>query len=112
MVVVEGRSEARLERRGSGGQGVVGGRGIEGEEGAGGREDCKGEHSDGGGIKENGRGDDGERDPASSLSISLSNFTSPGGSIPYLAPILPSSIRQRHTSRGCLWRTKPSDSKR
>lgn len=30
------------------------------------------------------RGDDGVRDPPSSLSISLSSFTNPGGSTPYL----------------------------
>lgn len=85
MVVVKGGSEAGPETRGSERQGVAGVRAIvAGEEGAGDRGDCKGEQSDAGGKKEKGRGDDGESDPASSLSISLSSFTRPGGSMPYL----------------------------
>lgn len=77
FVVADGRSEAargsdrqvRLRVRGAGGAG-----GGEGD----------GEYNDVGGKKERGSGDDGDKQPASSLSISLSNFTSPGGSTPYL----------------------------
>lgn len=43
-----------------------------------------GEYNDVEGKKERVRGDDGDKQPASSLSISLSNFTSSGGSTPYL----------------------------
>lgn len=84
FVVADGRSEAArgsdrqvmLRVRGAGGAG--------GGEGDGGRDDCDGEYNDVGGKKERGSGDDGDKQPASSLSISLSNFTSPGGSTPYL----------------------------
>lgn len=62
-------------------------------------------------VKDSDRGDSGDK-PASCLSISRSNLTKPGGSTPYLAAIRPSSIRQRHTSRGCLCRTRSSDSNR
>lgn len=112
--MADGRSEAREAARGSDRQVVLGVRGAGGGggEGAGGRDDCDGEYNDVGGKKERGRGDDGDKHPASSLSISFSNFTSPGGSTPYLAAMRPSSIKHRHTSRGCLWRTKSSDSKR
>lgn len=87
-----------------GGEGGAGGAG--GGDGKGG-----GGLKDGEGAKDRDRGDNGDK-PASSLSISRSNFTKPGGSTPYLAAIRPSSIRHRHTSRGCLCRTKPSDSNR
>ena len=63
----------------SGGRSVAGG-GEGGREGGG--EGFLGR--DGEGKKEKWRGEDGERRPASSLSISRSSFTSPGGSIPYL----------------------------
>lgn len=62
----------------------VGGTGEGGGEGAGGGEDCDGEHSGAEGKKEKGRWSGGDKVPASSLSISLSNFTSPGGSTPHL----------------------------
>lgn len=62
----------------------VRGTGEGGGEGAGGREGCDGEYNDVGGKKEKGRRGDGDKHPASSLSISLSNFTSPGGSTPNL----------------------------
>lgn len=80
--MADGRSEAREAARGSDRQVVLGVRGAGGGEGerAGGRDD--GEYNDEGGKKQ--RGDDGDRHPASSLSISLSNFTSSGGSTPYL----------------------------
>lgn len=88
--MADGRSEAREAVRGSDRVAVLGVRGAGGGgkggggegEGAGGRDECDGEHSDG--RKERGRGEDGDKHPASSLSISLSNFTSPGGSTPYL----------------------------
>lgn len=86
FVVADGRSEAREAARGSERRdemGVRGAGGGGGGEGEGGREDCDcGGCEDGGGKKQ--RGDDGERHPDSSLSISLSSFTSPGGSTPYL----------------------------
>lgn len=85
--MADGRSEAREAARGSDRQVVLGVRGAGGGgggEGAGGRDDCVGEYKDVGGKKERGRGDDGDKQPASSLSISLSNFTSPGGSTPNL----------------------------
>lgn len=47
-------------------------------------DDFDGEYNDVGGKKERDRGDDGDEHPISSLSISLSNFTSSGGSTPYL----------------------------
>lgn len=85
--MADGRSEAREAARGSDRQIVLGVRGAGGGggggEGAGGRDECDGEYNDAG-KKERGRGDDGDKHPASSLSISLSNFTSPGGSTPYL----------------------------
>lgn len=62
----------------------VGGTGEGGGEGAGGGEDCDGEHSGAEGKKEKGRWSGGDKEAASSLSISLSNFTSPGGSTPHL----------------------------
>lgn len=86
---------------GEGGQG--GAAGGDGERGGG--------LKDGEGAKDRERGDNGDK-PASCLSISRSNFTKPGGSTPYLAAIRPSSTRHRHTSRGCLCRTKSSDSNR
>lgn len=83
FVVADGRSEAREAARGSGRQvtlwvKVAG----EGGEDAGGRGDCDVECNDVGRKKE--RGDDGDKHPASSFSISLSSLTSPGGSTPYL----------------------------
>lgn len=87
---------AGLEREaGSGAGGGDGGSGLKG-----------GDRS-----KDSDRGDNGDK-PASSLSISRSSFTKPGGSTPYLAAIRPSSTRHRHTSRGCLCRTRSSDSNR
>lgn len=82
FVVADGRSEAKEAGRVSDRQVVLGvrGTGRGGGEGAGGRD----EYNDVGGKKEKGRQDDGDKHPASSLSISLSNFTSPGGSTPYL----------------------------
>lgn len=82
---VDGRSEAREAARGSGRWVVVevgqdGGGGE--EEGSGDRGDCDAEYNDAGGEKES--GEDGDKTPVSSFSISLSNFTSPGGSTPYL----------------------------
>lgn len=47
-------------------------------------DDFDGEYNDVGGKKERGRKDDGDKQSASSLSISLSNLTSSGGSTPYL----------------------------
>ncbi len=84
--MADGRSEARDAARVSERQVVLGVRGAGGGggEGAGGRDDCDGAYNDVGGKKERGRQDDGDKHPASSLSISLSNFTSPGGSTPYL----------------------------
>jgi len=86
--VADGRSEARETVRGSDRQVVLGVRGAGGGEGGGegarGWDDCDWEYNDMGGKKERGRGDDGDKQPASCLSISLSNFTSPGGSTPYL----------------------------
>lgn len=80
--VADGRSEARVSDR----QVVLEVRATgEGDgEGAGGRDDCDGEYNDGGGKKEKGRRGDGDKHPASSLSSSLSSFTSPGGSTPHL----------------------------
>lgn len=88
-VVADGRSEAMEAARGSNRRVVLGvrgagGRGGGGVGGGGGRGDCEGEYNDIGGKKETCGGDDGDEHPASSLSISLSNFTSPGGSMPYL----------------------------
>lgn len=84
--MADGRSEAKEAARVSDRQVVleVRGTGEGGGEGAGGREHCDGEYSDVGGKKEKGRLGDGDKEPASSLCNSLSNFTSPGGSIPYL----------------------------
>lgn len=65
----------------------VGGTGEGGGEGAGGWEgweDCDGERSGAEGKKEKGRWSGGDKEPVSSPSISLSNFTSPGGSTPHL----------------------------
>lgn len=80
--VADGRSEARVSDR----QVVLEVRATgEGDgEGAGGRNDCDGEYNDVGGKKEKGRRGDGDKHPASSLSSSLSSFTSPGGSTPHL----------------------------
>lgn len=101
---------------GSGGLMMVIDRDTGGEEGGagsagGGDGDGGGRLKDGEGGKDRDRGDNGDK-PASSLSISRSNLTKPGGSTPYLAAMRPSSIRQRHTSRGCLCRTRSSDSNR
>lgn len=86
FVAADGRSEAKEAARVSDRQVVleVRGTGEGGGEGAGGREGCDGEYNDVGGKKEKGRRGDGDKHPASSLSISLSNFTSPGGSTPNL----------------------------
>lgn len=89
--MADGRSEAQEAARVSDRQVVLGVRGAgggDGGEGAEGRGDCDGEYSDVEGKKERGRQDDGDKHPASSLSISLSNFTSPGGSTPYLKETL------------------------
>lgn len=72
-----------------------------------GESDNEGDGGRGGGED---TGDWGGRGSFSSSSISFSNFMSPGGSTLYLLAILPNSKRQRHTSLGCLCRTKPSDS--
>lgn len=65
----------------------VKGAGGGGGDGTRGRDAFDGEHNDVGGTVERGRGDDGDKHPASSLSISLSNFTSPGGSTPNLREV-------------------------
>lgn len=86
--MADGRSKAREAARGSdrlvvlGVRGAGGGEGGGGGEGAGGRDGCDGENSNGGVKKK--RGDDGDKLLASSICISLSNLTSPGGSNPYL----------------------------
>lgn len=74
---VDGRSE---EARGSGRRvvGEVRHEGGGGEEGSG----VRGEYIDAGVNKES--GDDGDKHPVSSFSVTLSNFTSLGGSTPYL----------------------------
>lgn len=56
--------------------------GVGGGGGAESRDDCDGENNDGGGKKEKGTWGDGDKHPTSS--VSLSNFTSPGGSTPCL----------------------------
>lgn len=76
-VGADGRSETSESVSGSDRQVVLEVWGVGEGEGAG----CDGEHS--GGKKVKAYGDVGES-PASSLSISLSSFTSPGGSTPYL----------------------------
>lgn len=89
------------------------GRGGEGEEGGGGdgagRNRSGGEEGEGNGEAKN---MDGESEPSSSFSSSRSSLTRPGASIPYFAAILPNCMRHKHTSRGCLRRTRSSDSKR
>lgn len=59
-----------------------------------------------GGVDGEDRGEpkniDGDKQPPSSVSISFSRFTSAGGSIPYLEAILPSCMRHKQTSLGCL----------
>lgn len=79
FVVADGRSEEKEGARGS--DRAAGGGGGEG---VGGSEEFDGEYNVVGGKKEKGREDDGDKHPASSLSISPSKCTSPGGSIPYL----------------------------
>lgn len=84
--MANGRSVEQEAERVSGRHGgiEVGGTGEGGGEGAGGGLDCDGEHNGAEGKKEKGRWSGGDKEPASSLSISLSNFTSPGGSTPHL----------------------------
>lgn len=80
--MADGRSEASEAARGSDGLVALGVRGAgagRGGEGAGGRD---GEYNERGGKMK--IGDDGDKLPASSLCISLSNLTNPGGSTPYL----------------------------
>lgn len=86
FVVADWRSEEREAARASDRKVVLGvkGAGGGGGEGTRSRDAFDGEYNDVGGKKERGRGDDGDKHTASSLSISLSNFTSPGGSTPYL----------------------------
>lgn len=96
FVVADGRSEAR----GSDTRAVLGVRGPGGggeEGGAWSSDDCVGEYSDVGGKKYSGGGDDGDKRSASSLSISLSNFTSPGGSTPYLREGIEKKIHKIYT---------------
>lgn len=101
--VADGTSETLEAGTGSGGLAMFRVRGtVGGGDGAGGMcggDGCGGGQKEGEGKKE--RGDKLD----SSFSISFSSFTRLGGSTPYLAAIRPSSIRQRHTSRGCLCRT-------
>lgn len=80
--MADGRSEASEAARGSDGLVALGVRGAgagRGGEGAGGGD---GEYNERGGKMK--IGDDGDKLPASSLCISLSNLTNPGGSTPYL----------------------------
>lgn len=90
--MADGRSEASEAARGSDGLVALGVRGAGaggggggGGEGAGGRDGWDGEYNERGGKMK--RGDDGDKLPASSLCISLSNLTNPGGSTPYLKVI-------------------------
>lgn len=83
--MADGRSEASEAARGSDGLVALGVRGAgagRGGEGAGGRDGWDGEYNERGGKMK--IGDDGDKLPASSLCISLSNLTNPGGSTPYL----------------------------
>lgn len=80
--MADGRSEASEAARGSDGLVALGVRGAgagRGGEGAGGGD---GEYNERGGKMK--IGDDGDKLPASSLCISLSNLTNPGGSTSYL----------------------------
>lgn len=94
FVVTDGRSEAREAARVSDRRVALGVRvvGEGGGEGVGGRDGFDGEYNVVEGKKEKGRHDDGDKHPASSLSISFSNFTSPGGSTPCLKDMLNKKI--------------------
>lgn len=95
FVVVDWRSEEREAASDGRGLGLgVRRAGGGGGEGTRSRDDFDGEYNDAGGKKEKGRGDDGDKHSASSLSISLSNFTSPGGSTPHLRESLTNICHQ------------------